>query len=154
VLGRINVSEISKKRAAMADAAKAFLFGRYRLVPDRRALFADGDEVSVRSRAFDLLLALVERRERVVSKNELMELVWPGRVVEEGNLTVHIANLRKLLGKGVIATVPNRGYRFVAPAEEAAAPESGQTTTKRDFAALAPSEAALSGASGMAPTLP
>ena len=60
----------------MADAAKAFLFGRYRLIPDQRALFADGDEVSVGGRAFDLLLALVERRDRVVLKNELIELVW------------------------------------------------------------------------------
>src|ERR1700694_5553760 len=84
----------------MADAAKAFLFGRYRLIPDRRALFADGDEVSMGGRAFDLLLALVERRDRVVLKNELIELVWPGRVVEEGNLTVHVASLRKRVWQG------------------------------------------------------
>ena len=72
----------------MAHAAKAFLFRPYRMVPDRRALFADSQEIPIRSRAFDLLLALVERRERIVSKDELMELVWPGRVVEKGNLTV------------------------------------------------------------------
>jgi len=107
----------------MAGAAKAFLFGPYRLVPDQRALLLDGHRVSIRSRAFDLLLALVERRERVILKQELIELVWSGRVVEEGNLTVHIAGLRKLLGKGVIATLPGRGYRFVAPVEETTAAE-------------------------------
>jgi predicted ATPase/DNA-binding winged helix-turn-helix (wHTH) protein len=107
----------------MGDAAKAFLFGRYRLVPDRRALFAGGQEISIRSRAFDLLLALVERREQTVPKDELIKLVWPGRLVEEGNLTVHIAALRKVLGKGVIATLPGRGYRFVAPVAEATSSE-------------------------------
>jgi predicted ATPase/DNA-binding winged helix-turn-helix (wHTH) protein len=119
----------------MADAAKAFLFGRYRLIPDRRALFADGHEVSMGGRAFDLLLALVERRERTVLKNELIELVWPGRVVEEGNLTVHIADLRKLLGKGIIATLPGRGYRFVAPVEESVSTENAQLGTKQDSTA-------------------
>jgi DNA-binding winged helix-turn-helix (wHTH) protein len=82
-----------------------------------------------RSRAFDLLLALVERHERVVAKGELMELVWPGRVVEEGNLTVHIAELRKLLGRGLIATLPGRGYRFVAPVEEALLAETAAASS-------------------------
>ena len=58
------------------------------------------------ARAFDVLLALVERRERVVSKHELMDLVWPKLVVEEGNLLVHMVALRKLLGPRAIATIP------------------------------------------------
>jgi predicted ATPase/DNA-binding winged helix-turn-helix (wHTH) protein len=103
---------------------RAFRFGPYQLVPERRALLSHGEELSVRSRAFDLLLVLVERHERVVGKDELMALVWPGRIVEEGNLTVHIAELRKLLGRGVIATLPGRGYRFVAPVEEAVSADS------------------------------
>lgn len=107
----------------MAETAKAFAFGPFRLVPDRRTLAAEGREVPIRGRAFDLLLALVERRHRVVPKDELMELVWPGRVVEEGNLTVHVAGLRKLLGSGIIATLSGRGYRFVAPVTESAAEE-------------------------------
>lgn len=102
----------------MSEAPKAFAFGPFRLVPDRRILAAEGRELPIRGRAFDLLLALVERRDRVVPKNELMELVWPGRVVEEGNLTVHVAGLRKLLGSGIIATLSGRGYRFVAPVSE------------------------------------
>ena len=119
----------------MGDPATAFLFASYRLVPDRRALFADGQEVSIRSRAFDVLLALVERRDRVVSKDELMQLVWPGRVVEEGNLTVHVADLRKLLGRGIIATLPGGGYRFVAPVEEVAAlPTPAASAERADLA--------------------
>ncbi|WP_338664096.1 winged helix-turn-helix domain-containing protein [Pararoseomonas sp. SCSIO 73927] len=109
----------------MAKTVKAFAFGPYRLVPDRRALVAEGREVPIRGRAFDLLLALVERRDRVVSKDELMDLVWPGRVVEEGNITVHVAGLRRLLGSGIIATLSGRGYRFVAPVAEVPA-EDGQ----------------------------
>ena len=131
----------------MADAAKAFLFGRYRLIPDRRALFADGDEVSMGGRAFDLLLALVERRDRVVLKNELIELVWPGRVVEEGNLTVHVASLRKLFGKGIITTLPGRGYRFVAPVQEVVSTENAQSGAQQDSAGLPSLKAAPSAAS-------
>ncbi len=123
----------------MGDPTKAFLFASYRLVPDRRALLADGHEVSIRSRAFDLLLTLVERRDRVVSKDELLQLVWPGRVVEEGNLSVHIAGLRKLLGGGMIATLPGRGYRFVAPVEEGAAvPMPAAPAERAERADIAP----------------
>src|SRR5271155_2180814 len=105
-----------------------FLFGRYRLIPDRRALLVDGNEVPVRSRPFDILVTLVEGRDRTVLKDELLERVWGGRIVEEGNLTVYIAGLRKLLGSGFIATLPGRGYRFVAPVEEIAAPRSSETS--------------------------
>lgn len=110
----------------MAETAKAFAFGPFRLVPDRRILAAEDREVPIRGRAFDLLLALVERRDRVVSKDEILELVWPGRVVEEGNLTVHVAGLRKLLGSGIIATLSGRGYRFVAPVTEISGVEGRQ----------------------------
>ena len=99
-----------------------FLFGRYHLIPDRRALLVDGNEIPVRSRPFDILVTLVEWRDRTVSKDELLERVWGGRIVEEGNLSVHIATLRKLLGAGVITTLPGRGYRFVAPVEEVVVP--------------------------------
>ncbi|MBK9117307.1 MAG: winged helix-turn-helix domain-containing protein [Betaproteobacteria bacterium] len=64
------------------------------------------------ARAFDLLLALLERRDRVVTKDELLEVVWPGLVVEENNLQVQVSALRKVLGPDAIATVPGRGYRF------------------------------------------
>jgi len=92
----------------------AYQFGRFRLLPGERTLLADGAPAKLGGRAFDLLTALVERRERVVSRNELFELVWPGRVVEDQNLKVQVLALRKLIGEGAIATIPGRGYRFVA----------------------------------------
>jgi adenylate cyclase len=60
---------------------------------------------------------LIERRDRVVTKNELLDLVWPGLVVEENNLQVQISALRKLLGQDAIATVAGRGYRFTVALE-------------------------------------
>ena len=77
----------------------------------------DGTPAKIGARAFDVLLALVERRERVVSKHELMDLVWPKLVVEENNLLVHMVALRKLLGPRAIATIPGRGYRFALPVD-------------------------------------
>src|SRR5262245_22774515 len=59
-------------------------------------------------------MCLVEHRDRMVSKGELQQHVWPGMVVEESNLTVHVATLRKLLGPQTITTIAGRGYRFTA----------------------------------------
>lgn len=98
----------------MPDAL-AYRFAQFRLVPDRRLLLAGGEPVKLGSRAFEMLQALVERRQRTVSKQELLDLVWPGLVVEENNLQVQIVTLRKLLGHPAIATVPGRGYRFTMP---------------------------------------
>lgn len=89
-------------------------FERFCIRPHRRELQVDGRTVPLGARAFDVLLALVERRERLVSKDELLSLVWPGLVVEENNLQVQVSALRKALGPQVIATVAGRGYRFTA----------------------------------------
>jgi len=97
-----------------------YRFHHYRLLPQRRALLAgEGEDQPVKlgGRAFDMLLALVERRDRVVGKHELLDLVWPGLVVEENNLQVQVLALRKLLGHGAIATIPGRGYRFTLPVQ-------------------------------------
>lgn len=93
----------------------AYLFPPYRLVPAQRLLSMGGTPVKLGGRAFDMLVALVERRDRTVSKDELMDLVWPRLVVEENNLQVQVVALRKLLGHAAIATVPGRGYRFTLP---------------------------------------
>jgi DNA-binding winged helix-turn-helix (wHTH) protein len=93
---------------------REFRFGSARLDLARRQLRIGDRPAKIGARAFDVLLALIERRERVVGKNELFELVWPGVVVEENNLPVHISALRKLLGPQAIATIPGRGYRFTA----------------------------------------
>lgn len=94
------------------DNSTGFVFGSYRLVPAQRVLLCGGYPVRLGGRAFDMLVALVERRDRTVSKQELVEIVWPRLVVEPNNLQVQIGTLRKLLGHGAIATVPGRGYRF------------------------------------------
>lgn len=96
----------------MSNPATLLEFGNFELRPAARQLLVAGQPAKLGARALDLLLALIERRERVVGKNELLEVVWPGVVVEENNLQVHISTLRKILGPAVIATVPGRGYRF------------------------------------------
>ena len=73
---------------------------------------ASGSPVPLGARAFDVLQALIERRERVVTKDELLGLVWPGVVVEENNLQVQISTLRKVLGHEAITTIPGFGYQF------------------------------------------
>jgi predicted ATPase/DNA-binding winged helix-turn-helix (wHTH) protein len=100
---------------AMTDAV--YCFARYRLLPAQRLLLADGSPVRLGGRAHDALVALVERRDRTVSKRELLDLVWPRLVVEENNLQVQVMTLRKLFGYGAIATVPGRGYRFALPVQ-------------------------------------
>jgi predicted ATPase/DNA-binding winged helix-turn-helix (wHTH) protein len=91
-----------------------YRFGVCSIVRESRQLLVDGQTAKLGARAFDVLLALIERRERIVSKNELLDIVWPRLVVEENNLQVHIWTLRKLLGPQAISTIPGRGYRFTA----------------------------------------
>ena len=102
--------------SAGATPPEAGHFGRFQILVAERRLQVDGQTVALGSRAFDLLAALVARRERVVPKDELIELVWPGLVVEDNNLQVQISALRKVLGTNAIATVPGRGYQFTVAA--------------------------------------
>jgi TolB-like protein len=90
----------------------SFRFDRFELRPSERVLLVDGTPAALGSRAFDLLLCLVTHHDRVLSKGEVLEQVWPGQVVEESNLSVHVSALRKVLGARAIATVSGRGYRF------------------------------------------
>ena len=91
-----------------------FTFGHCVVQASARQLLIDGKPAKLGARAFDVLLALIDRGDRTVSKNELLDIVWPGLVVEENNLQVHIWTLRKLLGPQAISTIPGRGYRFTA----------------------------------------
>ena len=103
-----------------------YQFGRFELRTTTRQLLVDREPVPLGARAFDVLLALIERRDRVITKNELLDLVWPGLVVEENNLQVQISDLRRILGQDAIATIPGRGYRFtVALADGGALGVSG-----------------------------
>lgn len=106
-----------------ATADRPLSFGRFEIRPAERMLRVNGVPAALGARAFDLLLALAQRRERLVGKQELLDLVWPGVVVEEHNITAQISSLRKLLGPGAIATVPGRGYQFVAAPDAQAGEE-------------------------------
>ena len=81
------------------EALGAVEFGRFRLLPHRHELRADGVAVELGSRAFDVLMVLVEARGALVTKDEILSRVWPDTVVEENNLVVQISALRKALGE-------------------------------------------------------
>jgi DNA-binding winged helix-turn-helix (wHTH) protein len=100
---------------AIQDQPPDICFGRWRLSPVSRRLLADGTPVALSGRAFDVLLALVEAKGEVVTKEALMRRVWPGAIIEENNLQVQISTQRKALGRDaalLITTVPRRGYCF------------------------------------------
>jgi eukaryotic-like serine/threonine-protein kinase len=105
----------------MSAAPSVHEFGRFRLDSAERLLLRSGQPVSLTPKAFDLLVYLVERHGRLVTKQELMRALWPETFVEEANLTYTVSTLRKALGERegqdeqLIQTVPTRGYRFVAP---------------------------------------
>ena len=94
-------------------ASRRYQFGPFRLDAGGRVLYRDGERVALTPKAVDVLIALVESRDRPVAKDELLQSVWAGTVVEEGSLTSHISQLRKVIGEGLIETLPKRGYRFI-----------------------------------------
>lgn len=107
-------------------------FGPFRLDTHARELRdADGALVALTGKAFDTLCCLIRLRDRAVGKDELLALVWPGRVVEDNNLTQAISALRRGLGDQAhyVVTVPGRGYQFVADVLESEA--SGAPTVER-----------------------
>src|SRR5499426_3651415 len=96
-----------------------YKFGPFRLDAAEHLLLREGESVPLTPKAFDLLLALVERHGHLLEKEELLKKVWPDTFVEEANLASNISQLRKALGDGenghrYIETAPKRGYRFVA----------------------------------------
>ncbi|MBA3255740.1 MAG: winged helix-turn-helix domain-containing protein [Pyrinomonadaceae bacterium] len=107
----------------MQASKSSYHFGPYRLDASQRVLLRDGKPVSLTLKAFDTLMALVQKQGHVVEKDDLMKLVWPDACVEDSNLTQNIFTLRKVLGETAegskyIETVPRRGYRFIAPVDE------------------------------------
>ncbi|MEO7133531.1 MAG: winged helix-turn-helix domain-containing protein [Vicinamibacterales bacterium] len=104
----------------MRPPARTIRFGAVTLIPDERLLLKDGQPVSLTPKAFDLLAALAASAGRLVSKDQLLQAVWPDTAVEESNLSYHVFAIRKALGEApdgekYIETVPRKGYRFVAP---------------------------------------
>jgi DNA-binding winged helix-turn-helix (wHTH) protein len=102
-----------------SEAAGGIAFGRFRLLPHRRELLADGRPVKLGGRGFDVLMTLIEARGAVVSKDALMARVWPDRIFEENNLQSQISTLRAAFGadRDLIRTVSGRGYQFPADIE-------------------------------------
>ena len=90
-------------------------FASYELKLRERQLIGPGGTVDLSSRSFDILVALLSRPNELIGKSDLFDAAWPGVVVEENTLQVHVSSLRKLLGPGYIATVHGRGYKYVGP---------------------------------------
>src|SRR5262245_12290434 len=96
-----------------SEAPASFEFGRLRVLPQSREVRADGQPIELGGRAFDILVVLIEAHGAVVSKDELMRRVWPGRIVEDNNLHAQIKALRRAFSDhDLIRTVIGRGYQF------------------------------------------
>jgi DNA-binding winged helix-turn-helix (wHTH) protein len=100
----------------------SYEFGEFHIDTNKRVLLRKGDSVALTPKVFDTLLYLVQCRGRVVGKDELMQAIWPDTAVEENNLSQNISTLRRVLGENrgenlYIATVPGKGYRFIAAVE-------------------------------------
>lgn len=125
--------------------ARSYAFGSFVLIPERQLLLRGGVPVRVGCRALEVLAALVERPGELIGKNALMARVWPTTVVDESNLKVNIAALRRALGDGgpsdarYIATVTGRGYKFIVPvtpgiaSEPAAAPAAAVAARRHNL---------------------
>src|SRR5215470_1710097 len=123
------IQELSKnfpeaRRGGMSKQMKPlYEFGPFRLDYAERRMLRDGEPVALTPMAFETLMVLIERRGRLVEKEELLQTLWPDSFVEEHNLANNISTLRKALGEAkdaaqYIETVPKRGYRFVAEVRE------------------------------------
>ena len=100
-----------------------YRFEDYVLDPERRELTRGSEAIAVGPQVFDLLLYLVQNREHVVSKDELLDVVWGGRIVSESTLTSHINAARKAIGDSgqeqrLIRTIARKGFRFVGDVRE------------------------------------
>jgi TolB-like protein len=121
-----------------------YLFDRFEVRPAERLLLIDGVAAPLGARAFDLLLCLLSHRDRVVPREEVLGIVWPGLVVEENNLSVQVSTLRKLLGPRSIATASGRGYRFTLNVEVIGTPGAGDRSLSAPTStATAPSTIAV-----------
>ncbi len=105
---------------------ESYRFGTFELCVSQRRLLDAGQDVRLGTRAIDLLLVLVERAAMVVPREQLLDLVWSGAMVEENNIAVQVTAIRKLLGRNAIVTEPGRGYRFVLSVEVGSKPPEPQ----------------------------
>ena len=94
-------------------AKRFYMFDVFRVDLGERLLFKEDREIPLTPKVFDTLLVLLENSSHVLTKQELMQKVWPDSFVEENNLAQNISTLRKAIGEEFIQTVPKRGYRFI-----------------------------------------
>lgn len=111
-------------------------FGEFQFDPDALLLTRGSRYVRLSQKALEILAVLVKNAGSVVGKDDLLNIVWPDTVVEEGNLAVHVFALRKVLGQdaataGYIETIPRRGYRFAVPVRPQSATVTDQPATAR-----------------------
>src|ERR1700694_4094312 len=110
---------------SIAMSASLFRFGSFDLDVGKRLLWKSGNLVALGPKVIDTLAVLVEKAGELVTKDELMDRLWPERVVEEANLTQNVYRLRRALSAGglggAIETMACRGYRFSAPVERVTA---------------------------------
>jgi TolB-like protein len=124
----------------VSEALASVEFGRFRVLTHRREVLADGRPIELGGRAFDILVALIEANGSVVSKDELISRVWPGRVIEEGNLRAQIRALRMALGDpDLIRTVAGRGYQFTGEVRRSAG--RGQGSIEQEATGATPAAA-------------
>jgi len=119
-----------------------YRFGRFTADDETRQLVADGEDVHLSPKAFELLLILIDQRSRAVSKSELLDRLWPSSFVGETSLPVLIAEIRRALGDtahgaAFVRTVHRFGYRFVAGAAELTTPAAGLDAGARMYLASA-----------------
>src|SRR5215470_6316714 len=121
--------------AIILSQTRTFSFGPFVLAPERQVLVKGARPIRVGARCLEILTALVERAGELITKDELISRVWPDTFVEESNLKVNVAALRRVLGDRqeaprYVATANGRGYRFIAPVESSAPVQEPAPGTK------------------------
>ena len=118
--GKLVAVRLDWRKSMSALENPVYRFRGFELEPAERRLSEAGKSIALTPKVFDTLVLLVQRAGHVVSKDELMKVLWPRGYVDESNLTKHIWFIRRALGDGehdsrFIETVPKLGYRFIAP---------------------------------------
>jgi DNA-binding winged helix-turn-helix (wHTH) protein len=120
----------------MAEPAAIYRFGRFRVDTREQQLTRNGMAVPITPRVLDTLVMFVRHPGRLLTKEEMLQAIWPDTAVEEANLTVNVSTLRRLLTANgdppCIETVPRRGYRFIQPVEVQSAAETPSLSARRD----------------------
>jgi DNA-binding winged helix-turn-helix (wHTH) protein len=125
----------------MPDPAEVYRFGRFRVDTREQRLTCEGSAIPITPKVFDTLVTFLRHPGRLLTKENLLQAIWPDTAVEEANLTVNVSTLRRLLAASgeppCIETVPRRGYRFVLPVEVARLADATSPVVRPDRASTA-----------------